>query len=265
MFKIIKYKFISTLEDKKFRFLFLAYIIYINYTMLVNSGLLTTGSGDFNVDFKYALIINNFKIASLLLGIVLPIYLGYSVIGKDIESRHMDIILVSVKDRKEYIILTILGNIVVLILIQFVMLLNLLAIILALDLKLIWGEILSLNINSLLNMLVILSISTFFTIVFKGVIGVISGFVSLIIFNIHTYLVIPFVNLSANLNLSGRRILMNIVPIYDIPVEFVVDMGYQIISQIPEPYFIKNIIAYQIVFIIFMGILSVIAFNKKDL
>ncbi|WP_288479704.1 hypothetical protein [uncultured Clostridium sp.] len=177
----------------------------------------------------------------------------------------MDIILVSVKNRKEYIIFTILGNIVVLILIQFVMLLNLLAIILALDLKLIWGEILSLNINSLLNMLVILSISTFFTIVFKGVIGVISGFVSLIIFNIHTYLVIPFVNLSANLNLSGRRILMNIVPIYDIPVESVVDMGYQIISQIPEPYFIKNIIAYQIVFIIFMGILSVIAFNKKDL
>ena len=67
MSRVLKYKILHTIEDKKFMAMVLAYILIFNYEVIIFSGVLTLGDEAFNTLMKLDLLMNNFIIISLSL------------------------------------------------------------------------------------------------------------------------------------------------------------------------------------------------------
>lgn len=266
MNKVLKYKILHTLEDKKFIVLVLAYILMFNYEIIISSGVLTLGDEAFNALMKHDLLMNNFIIISLSFGLFVSIYLGMSIIGKDIEINQMYILLTNIHSRKQYIFISWFSMVIIMIGIHIIININLLCVELALGIKLNFAELLLANKEIILNILVLLSITAFFVIALEGYIGGIGGIFALIIYNIHTYENIPLFNIQVmNLPEPVKRIMFNLVPLKAVQLPSTIENGNAYLLDIPLPYIINNIELYQVVFVIIAVLLMIYVFEKKDL
>ncbi len=265
MNKILKYKLIHALEDKKIKFIFLLYIIIFNYTLLMNSGLLTIGSGSFNNSLKSSLILNNFIIISLTFGLIISIYLGSSIIGKDIEIKQMYILLTNIHNRSLYLFLSWVSMIILILLMQVVLLINLFCITSFLGVTINFNDLYVANKDILLNMIVLLTITSLFTVFLEGYLGSLMGLTSLVLFNIHTYSIIPLVNMPINLSENLKRILVNLSPLKDIQIQSIIENGQALLIKIPQPYIINNFTLYQLIFISILFLIMIYLFKTKDL
>ena len=114
-------------------------------------------------------------------------------------------------------------------------------------------------------MTVLITITSLFSILLEGYLGALIGLVILVLFNIHTYSIIPLVNIPINLSENLRRVLVNLSPIKDIQVSSIISTGHALNIKIPQPYIITNFTLYQLTFIIVIILLTLYLFKFKDL
>lgn len=265
MIKVLKYKIINALEDKKLLIGTILYIIIFNYQIILKSGILARGNGNFNHDLKYSLMMNNFVGVAITFGLIISIYLGVSIIGKDMENKQMYILLTNVNSRKIYFFANLLGCAILILGLQFILTMNLFILAKVIDIVVPLGEILYVNMQIFMNMMILMTITAMFSIVLEGYKGALVGLIVIILFNIHTYLIIPLVNINISLNTTWRRVLMNIAPIRDVRLPSIIASGYAVDLKLPPPYMINNFLTYQVFFLILMIILSLLIFHRKDL
>lgn len=265
MIKTLKYKLINYVEDNKFIVILLSYFIIFNYEIIVASGVLSIGSGTYNLSIKRALILNNYSIVAITFGLILAIYLGAKIIGKDIETRQMYMLMTNVHSRIVYILLSWVSVVLYLLIIQSLFTINVLIISKCFDVELLFSELMLVNRDILFNMIVISTITSLFSVIFEGYMGCVAGLISLVLFNIHTYATIPLANVELLLSDNFRRLLVNIAPIKNIKIMSSIDSGYSINFLAPSPYIIESITVYQVIFTLIILGLTVFAFKKKDL
>lgn len=264
MGKIIKYKLYVILGNKPFVVGFISYFVILNYFVLVNSGLLALGDESYNYALKYALLINNFIYVSSIFGILISVYIGTGLIGKDIPNKQIYLILSSVPKRWKYLVSNWLALMIVLAGIVVFMIINYFAVAIPLQIAPSMVDFLRVFSSMYLNFAVVMTATAMGSVVINGYGSAIIGLIQLVVFEIHTTLQVPLVNIYIEMSQTCRQFLVNIAPIrqtYD----------YSITSQgtinryVTEPLLISNFGLYQIIFIFLLVIVGVVLFEKKEL
>lgn len=263
MWRIIKYKIRTLFENRFFIFIILAYFVILNYFVLQNSGILSIGSGEYNSDIKYMLMINNFILISLLLGLLLSSYIGNGLIGKDIESGQLYVLLYSFQKREKYILGNWLGLVIVLLSVLLFTLFNYLVIALCLDIKIVINDLLTCFKDIFLNMLVVLTVTSVSSIYIKGKSSIMFGLFALLIFTIYTTGRIPIIDLTISMGNAARNILAMLFPIRMTYVPSINDV--EIVSKaIVDPLGI-HMSTYQVLYLISILFLGKKLFDIKEL
>ncbi len=264
MRKIIKYKIITLFEDKIFNIVLLIYFIVLNYNIFINSGLFLAGSAEFNSKLKYTLLINNFIATTSMFGLLTAIYIGAGFIGKDIKSNQIYVILSSTSKRWAYFFGNWIGSIVVIFVFLSLIILNYICISAALGVMTYYIDFLTILIETVLNMIVIMTITAAASIFIEGYGSALVGFIALTIYNIHSACKIPFTNHFVNVDFNLRRLLVNISPIRSIYASSITSEG--VIERFNvEPFLIHNFTAYQMLYIGILLIIGIFALGNREL
>lgn len=262
--KIVKYKIMSLLSDKIFLAMTIVFFLILNYEVLIYSGILSAGSRDFNGILKYMLLINNFITSSTLFGLLVAIYIGTGLIGKDVSSGQIYVMLLSYSKRWKYLIGNWIGLIIITILLIGFIILNYFAISLVLGIKTVYSDLFICFRGIFLDMVTIMTVTAVSSIFLNGISSSIVGIVGLTIFNIYSAFRIPFVNLPVVIGDVTRKLMVTFIPLLKIYAPSITDKG--IINRYNiEPYIISNISLYQVVYITFLLILGSIFFKHKEL
>jgi Cu-processing system permease protein len=265
MGKVIKYKVLTLLEDKVLISIFIIFFLILNYHVFINSGLISEGSSDFNAMLKYALLLNNFIVVISLFGLIVAIYIGAGLIGKDISSGQIYILLSSFSNRINYFLGNWLGLTFVLLCFILLVFINFFSASVALGIKINYPDLGDFLKSTLFNLLVIMTITATFSIFMKGYNSILGGIVSLIIYNMYAFEKIPFLNYSVLIDMKIRKLMATLVPLSDMNSYSLQKSGYQRIAPLIEPYLIENITIYQIVFLLLLLLGCIILFNRKEL
>lgn len=264
MLKIIKYRLLSLMEDKIFSTLLVMFFIILNYNVFLKSGLLSAGSNNFNNELKYALLINNFVISTSTYGLIISIYMAYDIISKDIKSGQIYITLLSFSKRWLFILgqwLCLLGiamGILALILINFFCLSF------ALDISINYYDVLVCFKDILLNMIVLVTITTVSSIIFENLFSLIIPLIGLVLFNIYTYGTIPFANQHIQLSDTMKQFIATLIPLKDIAPPSLISLKYTTFFYV-KTLFIDNINIYQVIYFPIVLSFGILFFSKKDL
>lgn len=264
MLKVAKYKILTLIDDKLFKFIVVAFFIILNYEVFLNSGMLSDGSENFNQLLKYTLLINNFTITTTVFGLLIAIYVGSGLIGNDISSGKLYIMLTSFPKRWKYLLGNLLGLTIIIVALILLILFNYFVATTVLNVIINVPDLIECFIFMLINMLVIMSATAVTSIFLPGKTSLIVGIIELSIFNIYTFQSIPFLNYGLNININIRRILACFAPITNVSPPSIYSDG-NLSRYIVEPIIIGNMVEYQVLFITVILILGIVTFKHKEL
>lgn len=264
MKKVIKYKIYYLISNKFVIISTVVLFLLLNFEALLNSGVLFSGGSDFNRLTKYMLLLNNYIFVSCVYGLMFSIYIGSSIIGPDMQTGNILVLLTSYPSRIKYYLGTILAVFIFITAIQLLMLLNIYALLFTYDVSFIFSEVLECFVQSLFNSAVILSVTGLASIYMKGHSSAVVGLLCYAFFNIYTFNTIPFINTSFIFDVSVyRNILCNFLPIVHIlPPSYT---HIDAISTYGIRTIIPNIYIYQLFYILIIVVISSLCFKRKQL
>lgn len=264
MGEVVKYKILTLIEDRIFKYMILIFFIILNYEVFLNSGMLSDGSEKFNEILKYTLLINNYTITSTIFGLLIGIYVGSGFIGNDIMSGKIYIMILSFPKRWKYLLGVICGLAVVITGFVFLILLNYFVSTVVLNVSVNIYDLIQCFTYILVNMIVVMIVTAVASIFFSGKASLIVGIAQMAIFNIYTFEKIPFIDYSINISIKTRRILACIAPISNVSPPSIYNDG-SLSRYIVTPILVNNMLLYQMIFIFFILIIGVIGFKYKEL
>ncbi|KYH34426.1 hypothetical protein CLTEP_16590 [Clostridium tepidiprofundi DSM 19306] len=264
MWKVSKYKILTLLEDKLFKFILISFFIVLNYNVFISSGVLSAGSREFNQLLKYTLLINNFTIISTLYGQLVGIYIGTGLIGDDIPSGKLYIMITSFPKRWKYLLGNFLGLLLILLFFLLLILFNYFVCTTILDIVINYSDLVQCFLYIFMNMMVVMIVTAVSSIFILGKVSLIVGLIEMAIFNIYTFQKIPFFGYQLNLNINVRRILACIAPITNVSAPSIYNDG-SLERYMVTPILINNMFIYQLIFIFLILILGIISFEYKEL
>lgn len=264
MRKVMKYKLYYLISNKFVTISAIFLIIALNFQALLNSGILLSGGSSFNGLLKYELMLNNYLLIASVYGLLFSIYLGSSIIGPDMQTGNIQVILTSCSSRPKYYLGTFFAVFIFMTAIQFVMLINIIALFLVFDAPLIWKEVFSCFVQNLLNGVIVLSITGLASIYMKGHSSAVVGLLCYTYFNIYMYNTIPFINTSFVFDVTRYRdILCNFIPIVHIlPSSYTPANVTEAYSMRPM---ISNVSVYQALYGFVIVSLGTLCFRYKEL
>jgi ABC-type transport system involved in multi-copper enzyme maturation permease subunit len=264
MWKVAKYKILTLLDDKLFKVLVIAFFIILNYNVFLKSGILSDGSRDFNKILKYTLLINNFTIISTMFGQLVGMYIGSGLIGNDIYSGKLYIMLPSFPKRWKYLLGNLFGLIIIVTSFVLLILFNYFVSTTVLDVTVNYSDLLLCFTYIFTNIIVIMTVTAVSSIFIQGKASLVIGLIEMAIFEIYTYQKIPFLDYALNMNISTRRVLACLAPITNVTAPSIYSDG-TLDRYMVTPLMINNMFIYQIVFIVLILIIGVISFKHKEL
>lgn len=261
---IMKFKFRQLFSNKWLTFLTVFIVFFMNYCAVVNSGVLFSGGGGYNETEKYTLLINNYSSVSSLYGLLLAVCLGAGTIGPDLLSGNIYVILSAYSSRYRYFAVTAFSAWIYYFMVQILLTMNFCALLLIFDVTVIWPELVSLVLGTLLNATVVFVITSVCSIYLKGYQAVVAGLGAYAYYYICTFNTIPFVDEYLVINIvKYKNILCNFVPMKYLLIPSITDSEVlQIYETVPLG---GNMYLYQFVYIIAVLILGCILIEKKDI
>jgi ABC-type transport system involved in multi-copper enzyme maturation permease subunit len=226
--------------------------------------ILADGSKDFNKLLKYTLLINNFTIVSTIFGQLIAIYIGCGLIGNDIISGKLYIMITSFPKRWKYLLGNFIGLFLVVVTFVLLILLNYFVATFALDIYVNISDLVYCFASILLNMFVIMTLTAVSSIFIHGKTSLVVGLIGMVLFNIYTYQYIPFVNTPVLFDMKIRRALACLVPVSNVAAPSIYSDG-SLDKYIVKPFLINNMYIYQVVFVIIVLIFGIAAFKHKEL
>lgn len=264
MSKVIKYKLNYLISNRLITVSIIILFLVLNFEAVINSGVLFSGGTSFNADIKYQLLLNNYIIVSSFYGLLLSVYLGASIVGPDIQTGNMYILLSSYPSRIKYFLGTYLAVVSFATVLQTLLLFNIMTLFVVYQVSFVWSDLLICFTQNYLNTVVVLSVTGLASIYIKGHGASVVGLLGYGFFNVYTYNELPFVKTTFIFDITKYKdILCNLFPITHIlPPSYsypeVIDY-YRIQPIIP------NIYCYQVLYILFVLWLSCICFQHKEL
>ena len=263
MLKVIKYRILTILEDKIVFVLLALAFIAINYTAIFASGLLRLGTGDYHGTVKYELLANSFAYGSFLSTIVLSIYLGMGLIGKDVQSNQIYLLLSVYSNRVKYIISNWISLALSIFTITCGFVLNLFSIGLVQNVSVNYSEILVMFTEILLNGIVVMTITSVFSILIKGNGSMLTGILSLVIYYLYAFEKILVTEVKVTIPHNVKQLLCNFAPISEPAARSLVELGLAT-KHLVLPYLINNLMLYQIIFCLIILAFGIAAFKYRD-
>jgi len=264
MGKVIKYKIYYLLSNKLTSAITFLLFIIMNFDALINSGVLLSGGSGFNSELKYELLLNNYVFTASIFGLLVGIYIGSSMIGPDIQTGNMYIILTSFPSRAKYFFGTFIAVVIYLIGVQLLLILNAYILLLVFNIPYLMSDLIYILLQIILNSTVALSLTGISSIYIKGHGSAMIGFLGYVVFNIYMYNVIPFFNMGFIFDLTQyRNIICHIFPITHVLApsyteQWIIDF-YRL-----TPLTI-NIYIYQLLYIIGIVGIGALLFKRKEL
>lgn len=264
MNKVIKYKLNYLISNRLIITSVIILVLILNFEAIINSGILFSGGENFNISIKYELLLNNYIIVASFYGLLLAVYLGASIVGPDIQTGNLYILLSSYPFRKSYFLGTYLAVFLFSSILQILLLANILILFVIYQVPFVWSDVLICFVQIFLNVLVVLTVTGFASIFMKGHSASIVGLLGYSFFNVYTYNELPFVKASFIFDITRHKdILCNLFPISAIfaPSYSSVDViRYYCIQPI-----IPNVYCYQIFYILLIVFLGCVCFKHKEL
>lgn len=264
MNQVIRYKQYYLLSNRFVIISTIFLLCILNFQAVVNSGILFSGGGDFNTTQKYALLLNNYISVASFYGLLLSAYLGSSVIGPDIETGNIYIILTSYPYKTKYFLGTYISVLLYMALIQLLLLLDLVILFLVYDVSFLGSDIAFCFAKIFLNSVVVLSITGYASIYMKGHNAAFIGMLGYAFFSVYTFNQVPFINTRFIFNVvQYKNYLCNLFPITHVLAPSYTD------PEVIRAYGIQTLIPdtgiYQCVYIFFVVLLSCYSFKHKEI
>ncbi len=267
MTRAIRAKLAAILSDRWFLALTVLFVANINFQVLVVSGLLQPRpeTQQLNQALRYALLINNFHSTCQSWGFLLPVFLGCRVLADDRASGQLYVTLTGNPRRARFL----LGNWAALagivVLLMGIVVANYWALAFTLSIKTVVSDFTLVMGTTLMNMLVLLTITAAAASAGTVITGIIGGLGALTLFNLSAFETLPFMyGSSFYLSYPARRLLATVAPIryvYPPSVEHLAGIERLIVP----PYIIDNMLVWQLVFIGMVLAVSLVAFRWRDL
>lgn len=262
--KIMGYKTRLILSSNWFIYGTVFLICIFNFSALFNSGVLLSGGANINKFEKFELVMNNYNMVSSLYGLIFSICLGAAMIGPDVKSGNIYVVLSIVNSRKKYYTNCVLVGLIQYFVIHSVITINCIIIMLSLSVNIIWSDIIYVCLGLYLNAIVYFMFTSVFSVVMKGYSSIIAGIIMYAYFSVYTYNKIPFVEGYIGFDISSHKNLLSIF----FPARNLFLKSFSDISVI-EQYTLNplgiNAPYYQIIYCIIMFILGMYIFEKKNL
>lgn len=264
MSKVIKYKLNYLLSNRFIVLSVMALFFVLNFEAIVNSGVLFSGDADFNADVKYQLLLNNYNLVASFWGLLLTMYLGASIVGPDIQTGNLYILLTSYPSRKKYFLGTYLAVLLFTTVLQFLLLGNIMLLFWVYRVHFVWSDVLVSFMQLYLNGTVVLTVTGLASVYLKGQGAVAVGLLGYGLFNVYAYNELPFVKMEFIFDVTRyKNILCHLFPItHLLPVSYTppeVIEYYQLKPIVP------NIYGYQVLYILLVLVLGRWCFERKEL
>lgn len=264
MSKVIKYKIYYIISNRLILLFVMLLLLLTNFHAIFSSGILLSGGSSFNGNLKYELILNNYLLVSSLYSLFFSIYLGSNIIGPDIQTGNMQVILTSYPIKWKYYLGSFLAALFLLVTIHILIVFNIFIIFVVFDIPFLTLEVLNCFLGNLLNASVVLSATGIASIYMERHLSTIVGLFIYAFYSVYTYNVVPFVNTYFIFDVTKyRNLLCNLAPITNIlPVSYTDPQIIEIYSIQP---IISNVYCYQFIYCLFAILLGAFCFQRKEL
>lgn len=264
MRKVIKFKLYSLATSKFISISTLILFLILNIQAVVNSGVLFSGGAEFNETLKYTLLLNNYTIVASFYGLLLSIIFGSSVIGPDVENGNIYILLSSYASRMKYYLGTYLAALLNMIVVQVFLLINIFVLFHIFDVNYLISDVAICFLEILINSLVVLSVTSLFSVFLKGYKSAFVGLIGYSFYNLYFFNEIPFINIDFIFNISQYKdILFSFFPIIYVLVPSYTE--FDVIEKATIHPILFTPIIYQLLFSAVIILLGALCFKHKEL
>lgn len=264
MIRVFRYKLSYLLSSPVITVSTAALFFLLNFSALVNSGVLLSGGAEFNAETKYMLLMNNYISVALFYGLLFSMILGANTLGPDAQSGNLNILMSAYPSRVKYFMGTILISVLCLTSVQLLMSGNMILLLKIYEIPFVWHDIQICTIQILLDSLVILSVTAVGSIFMKGLRSVIVGLVGYSFYNIYMFNTIPFINGALIFPVSQyKNILCHFFPVIRVMTPSYTEEAtwsfYKLHTILPSAEL------YQVLYIVLVMAAGCILFQKRDL
>lgn len=264
MKKIIKHKLYFLFSSRFITIFSIMLFLVFNFQAIFNSGILLSGGSDFNSTLKYTLLINNYLVVTTLFGLILCIFLGANIIGPDMYTGNLYILMSICASRVKYYFHTFLSVFIYMFSLQALLLVNSIALYFAFGVPFLWSDILYCFCGTLLNSMVVLAITGLASIYIQGYGSAFVGLLGFAYFSAYTFNEIPFINLPLSFNFAQyKNLACYFLPITDIMAPSITDQSTLDIYALHT--FLPTVELYQIVYIFVILVISCFCFQRREL
>lgn len=236
----------------------------MNFSAVVNSGILLSGGIEFNSITKYMLLQNNYISVSSFYGLLFAIVLGACTLGPDAQSGNLSILMSAFPSRIKYFIGTILAVFVLMAGVQLLMTGNIVLLYLAYEVAFVWNDVIVCSIQIFLNSIVILTVTAIGSIFLKGMKSVCVGIAGYCFYSMYMFNTIPIINGSLIISVSRYKdILCHIFPVIRVMAPSYTEEEVKFFYELHS--FLPRVELYQVLYITAALIIGCILFWKKDL
>jgi ABC-type transport system involved in multi-copper enzyme maturation permease subunit len=264
MIQVMKYKINYLLSNKLLTVFVPLLFVILNFEVIINSGMLLSGGANFNADMKYQLVLNNYIVVISFFGFLAAIFIGSSVLGPDIQTGNLYIILSIYPSRKKYYFGTFIACVIYMLTIQALLLMNEMILMWIFDIQYLGFDIWLVFSQNILNSLVALSLTSLASIYIRGHGSAFIGLLGYAFFSIYIFNIIPFTNTSLVFDITKyKNVLVHFFPITNIyGVSFTESWVSELYNAVPV---FENIYIYQILYIVLLTGISAFLFSRKEL
>jgi hypothetical protein len=263
MKNIMKFKLRGLLSASYLTICTVLLLVMLNFSAVVNSGVLFSGGGLFNTQIKYSLIINNYGYVASFYGLLMAVVLGANAIGPDVGTGNIYVLLTAYPSRGSYYIWTVLTVWLYMLAVQLFMLANALFLLTLFGLPVIWSDMAALFFGVLLNSTVLMTVTSIASIYMKGYSSIVAGLLAYTYSSLYLYNRIPFVNGSLTLGISQYKdILCNLLPIQHIAAPSVSDPANLLFYAVAP--IIPNVSLYQLLYAALTLTLGCLLFRRRQ-
>lgn len=223
-----------------------------------------SGGATFNKTEKYGLIMNNYIMISCLYGFIIAICLGAGMIGPDIKSGNIYVVLSAINSRKEYFIASICAGCFLYIVVHFLITCNCIIIMLSLSISFFWSDLINVFVGIMLNAFCFLMVTIAFSSVLRGYKSIVIGIFMYVYYYMYTFNAIPFVNGVIQFEVAKyKNILAIAFPAKNIFVNSLTE------PNVLDLYCVSpmgmSIYAYQMIYIFIISVIGMTIFDNKNL
>lgn len=264
MKKVIKFKLYAIATSKFINISTVILFLILNFQALVNSGILFSGGAEFNEQLKYTLLLNNYTVVASFYGLLLSIILGASVIGPDVENGNIYILLASYASRVKYFLGTYLAALLNMVVIQLFLLLNIMILFWIYGVNYLTRDLSICFLEIVMNAVVVLSVTSVFSILIKGYKSAFVGLLGYSFYNIYFFNEIPFIKIDFMFNVTQYKdVLFSFFPIvYVLAPSYT---GSDVIEKATIHPVIFSPMVYQLIFSIVIVFVGCFIFRRKEL